>query len=202
MLAEPLNVLFVCTANISRSPFAERLARMLLGDAPVAVASAGIPGVPGRAMDPQLVAELVQRGGDGSGHVSRCLDEDLLDWADLVLTFEYAHHLRILDHWPARTDHVFALRQFAQAVSEIDRAPLPAAELVATVREVGGTNSMGWDIDDPYGRGRRAARVAAQQIGAAVETIVTRLTGAAVAEPVPPPEPSWRRWRARRQPRR
>lgn len=35
----PLRVLFVCTANIARSPYAERRARQLLGDVPIAVAS-------------------------------------------------------------------------------------------------------------------------------------------------------------------
>lgn len=55
----------------------------------------------GRPMDPLLAAILDEDGIPHEDHVSRCLTADLLADADLVLTFEFAQQLRILDAWPA-----------------------------------------------------------------------------------------------------
>ena len=55
-------LLFVCTANICRSAYAEVRARQMLGlDAGWAFFSAGVPGTVGREMDPPMVAQAVAR---------------------------------------------------------------------------------------------------------------------------------------------
>lgn len=177
MRTEPLNLLFVCTANISRSPYAERRARMLLGGAPITVASAGVPGYPDRSMDREMAAQLELRGGDPTGHVSRALDGDLLNWADLVVTFEYAHDLKILERWPEAAQRIFGLNQFAKTVTQFDAAHLSGPELISQARAVAERNSMGWDVDDPYGRGKRAATTATAHIDHAVESIIRGLLG-------------------------
>lgn len=176
MRTHPLRLLFVCTANISRSPYAERRARMLLGHEPVLVASAGVPGLPARTMDPQMADQLRQRGGDPEGHLSRCLNDVILADVDAVLTFELAQQYRVFESWPEAESRTFGLGQFAEAVGRLESTDLPAGELVARLRNVASPNSMGWDVDDPYKRGKRAARAAARQIDGLVETIVTRLT--------------------------
>jgi protein-tyrosine-phosphatase len=59
-------VLFVCTANIARSPYAERRATHLLagaGSEGAVFASAGIPDVSARLMDREMTAQLSARGG-------------------------------------------------------------------------------------------------------------------------------------------
>ena len=53
-----LQVLFVCTANISRSPYLELRARSLAGDAPVDFASAGVHARDGTLIDPAMAVEL------------------------------------------------------------------------------------------------------------------------------------------------
>lgn len=156
-----LHVLFVCTANISRSPYAERRAAGLLSGCPgIEVGSAGVPGHPGRPMDPLLAAILDEDGIPHEDHVSRCLTADLLADADLVLTFEFAQQLRILDAWPEHAAKVFGMNQYAAG------APV---------------NSMTLDIADPYGRGRRAARRAAAEIDDALARMLPRLLGAGPA---------------------
>ena len=56
-------LLFVCTANICRSAYAEVRARQMLGlDAGWAFFSAGVPGTVGREMDPPMVAQAVAQG--------------------------------------------------------------------------------------------------------------------------------------------
>lgn len=150
---------------------------MLLGGAPIEVASAGIPGTSGRAMDSEMAAQLERRGGDAAGHVSRAVDAGLLDWADVVLTFEFAHDLQIVETWQSVAPRTFGLGQFAEAVTKFDAGAGRGAELAARTRKVTGTNSLGWDVDDPYGRGRRAAIAAAAQIDRGVEGVIRGLLG-------------------------
>lgn len=183
MRTHPLRLLFVCTANISRSAYAERRARMLLGHQPILVAGAGVPGLPARPMDPAMADQLRQRGGDGEGHLSRCLNEVILADADVVLTFELAQQHRVFEDWPDVAERTFGLGQFADALSRIQDTDRPSGDLIARVHEVARPNSMGWDVDDPYKRGRRAAKAAARQIDQLVESIVTKLTGAASTGP-------------------
>ena len=157
---------FVCTANIARSPYAERRMAQLLGEqSPVVVASAGIPGFDGRSMDEPMANQLAKRGGDGAGHESRVLTEEILAEADVVLTMEFSHHMAILEAWPEAAGKVRGLGQFARAVAKADlQGAGTVEERVAAVLQASGRNSMAWDVADPHRRGRRAAKKAADQI--------------------------------------
>lgn len=57
-------VLFVCHANLCRSPMAEFLARRLLADRPVTVASAGTDAIDGLAMHPYAMEVAADSGAD------------------------------------------------------------------------------------------------------------------------------------------
>ena len=176
MADSALNVLFVCTANICRSPYAEHRARQLLADAPIAVASAGVPGFPGHDMDDAMAEQLRVRGGDPDAHISRALTSDLVDWADLVLTFEFAQRMRLLDRWPSELPKVFGLNQFSESLQTLGQRHA-GARLVAQVFGAGQPDSMAWDIDDPFRRGVAAARACADEIDAALVQLVGALTG-------------------------
>jgi len=173
----PVRLLFVCTANIARSPYAERRAAQRLaglGGAPVAVSSAGIPGRPGRSMDEQMASQLRSRGADPEGHVSRSLTTELLSAADLVVTFEFGQRMRVIDTWPDQEGKVFGLRQLGDALA---RLPFDADRqaLVERVRAVSAPDSMGWDVRDPHGRGSKAARACSDDIDAALRQILPAL---------------------------
>ena len=176
---EPLRVLFVCTANISRSPYAERRAAQLLagmdGD-PVRVASAGTPGYPGRGMDPEMAAQLRARGGEPNGHVSRSVTHDLLVETELVLTFELAHRMRLTSAWPDQAIKVFGLRQFADALGTVP-SPGRGLELLDQVYAVIRPDGLNADFPDPYRRGTAAARESAAEIDAVLARIVPALAG-------------------------
>jgi protein-tyrosine-phosphatase len=77
-----MNVLFVCTANGGRSVMAERLFRREADDRHAA-RSAGSD--PGAAAHPQVVEALAELGIDASDHVPRLLDQEAIDWADVVV---------------------------------------------------------------------------------------------------------------------
>ncbi|WP_425307926.1 hypothetical protein AADG42_03955 [Ammonicoccus fulvus] len=170
-----VRMLFVCTANISRSPYAERRARMLDPERRLLVGSAGVPGMPGRPMDPEMARQLVDRGGSAEGHVSQSVNEDMLAFSDVVLSFEFAQHLRILEEWPQYAARVFGIGQFADAVDRLRQGAGPRT--VTEIAERATPDSMGWDVDDPYRRGRRAARAAAARIDGHLMRIIPALTG-------------------------
>lgn len=198
----PLRVLFVCTANISRSPYAERRARQALAGFDVELSSAGTPGFPGRGMDPEMERLLLARGGDASGHVSRSVTAALVDSADLVLPFEFAHHMRLLDGFPEASRRIIGIGQFAAAASALraEGSALPSADGVAelnpaVVRAVG-PNSMGYDVEDPYRQGNKAATACADQIDGLLDAVLPLLVGDDVRRlrPTVEPSPPKRRW--------
>lgn len=175
----PLNVLFVCTANIARSPYAERRAAHLVesvSDGDTEIASAGVPGFPGRDMDRFMAAELERRGGEWTGHVSRSLTRDTLADASLVVTFEFAHRVRIADAWPDQEIKVFGLHQLAEGISRFS-LPRRGLALLDGVYETTAPDGMHLDVLDPHGRGRAAARRCADEIDAALAVIVPALSG-------------------------
>ena len=87
----PLRVLFVCTANICRSPYLELRARQLLGpDAGVEVSSAGTHGFDASPVSDTMEAEFARWGTEVDGFRSRPATGEMVDEADLVLTAEAA----------------------------------------------------------------------------------------------------------------
>lgn len=174
----PIRVLFVCTANIARSPYAERRARQLADGAAMSVGSAGVPGVAGRAMDEEMAEQLHARGAPSDDHLSRALSVDLLEETDLVLTFEFAHRLRIAQAWPDHLPKVFALRQLADAISAVTR-PAQGRALLDQAYAVARADGMHWDVTDPHRRGRAAARECAAEIDGALSIIIPALAGTA-----------------------
>ena len=76
------NVLFVCVGNQGRSVMAERLFRQAAGSTHEA-RSAGA--APGGEVHPVAVEALAEVGIDASDHVPRRLDDELMEWADVVI---------------------------------------------------------------------------------------------------------------------
>jgi protein-tyrosine-phosphatase len=77
-----VNVLFVCVANSGRSVLSEYLLRELAGDR-YEVRSAGSQ--PGPAPHSQVVEALGELGIDASDHIPRRLDQEAIEWADVVV---------------------------------------------------------------------------------------------------------------------
>ncbi|MEQ6901057.1 hypothetical protein [Nocardioides sp. YIM 152588] len=175
----PLRVLFVCTANICRSPYLELRARQLAAGSGIEFASAGVRGHDHEPVSDTMAAELHARGAEPNAirrFRSRPLTADLVGAADLVLTAEAAHRTRVLDEAPAAFRKVFTVGQFAQSVS---RAPadLYGAAVLPSVGEHRATADPALDIADPYRHGPAAAAVAADAIDALLAEVLPRLTG-------------------------
>ena len=179
---DPLHVLFVCTANICRSPFMEVTARHLAGpDADVEFRSAGTHGWTDHPMNPDMVVTLGPRGISGHEDFrSRPLAKDELDWADVVLTAEADHRQFILDDHPALFRKVFTLGQFVESLHRLDESgdeDLHGRDLLEAVGAQRGAASPDLDVADPYRRGPEASEAAAAHIEQLLRAALAALTG-------------------------
>lgn len=166
-------VLFVCTANICRSTYAELVTRSQV-PAEVRVTSAGTHALVGRPMDEVMAGALAGRA-DHRDHQAQQVTRQLVEAADLVIAMSAEHRRYILDEWPKCAKKTFvigqAARELAQAPDELSRSGI--AEYLAGHR----TSTPDDSVADPYGLGVEAARVSAAQIDALLAPIVQRLGG-------------------------
>jgi protein-tyrosine phosphatase len=86
-------VLFVCTANISRSLIVEAVFNALLSDRdmPFEAQSAGTVGLVGEPMAPYARAALEEVGVYTEGHRARHVDANMLEEADVVSAMTPEH---------------------------------------------------------------------------------------------------------------
>ncbi len=147
-------VLFVCTANICRSPMAQAIFDALAedGDLPFRAESAGTAALEGRTIAPNAVAALEEAGIYPGPHRSRRVDEAMIEEAELVLamTPQHAATLRRMGGNTAGGTH--ALPEYAMGV-------------------------QGQGIPDPYGLTMAAYRSTLRQLYEHVERVVGRLGG-------------------------
>lgn len=87
----PRRLVFVCTGNICRSPYAEALARSRGLEA----ISAGIDTTPGLPAHPQAIAEARARGIDLSGHRTTSWADVQIGREDVVVAVELRHLLAV-----------------------------------------------------------------------------------------------------------
>jgi L-threonylcarbamoyladenylate synthase len=85
------NVLFVCSANMCRSPMAEIHLNSLISDLQqVKVGSAGISAITGSTIY-KLAREVLIKEKLNPEHTSTLLTRPIIEWADLILVMELMH---------------------------------------------------------------------------------------------------------------
>lgn len=166
------DVLFLCTANICRSAYAEVRASMLAPH--LSYSSAGIQGWTNHRMDDPMALVLAERGGDAHGFRSSRFRVPMARDARLVLTAEVRHRTAVLDELPAARNRTFTLGQLAAIVAS---APddLRGDELIRWAAGLRQPADPRYDVADPYRRGPQAAAQAADAIDAALAVILPRL---------------------------
>lgn len=144
--------LFVCTANIVRSFMAERILRAKLrnaGRSDIDVISAGLVDMNGSPADPLAVKLLTETGIDGSGHVSKVIDEELVDRADMIIVMEKSHRRYLAKAYPGAQGKIFLLKSFDHNLQEKDN-----------------------DIKDPHGQSVFHYRVVFAEISLALDGLM------------------------------
>ncbi|MDH6181691.1 protein-tyrosine phosphatase [Microbacteriaceae bacterium SG_E_30_P1] len=195
--AERFSIVVVCTANICRSPIAERLLRRLLErDAPqlwsIQVSSAGTRATAGRALPDDTLVELERLGLPAQQHAAVPLDAATLATADLVLGLTRDHRKAAVRLAPRVATRAFTLAEYARILQFIraeraDVAPRLDGDVTAYLRELTALaarlrGSMApqlspddLDIEDPYNRGTAVYRRVADSISASSTSIVDTL---------------------------
>jgi protein-tyrosine phosphatase len=177
MRPEPIRILVVCTANRCRSPVAEALLwrALVLEGVPAVVRSAGFLD-PGHPVDETTRKVMAERGIDLSGHRSTKVSEELVKWADLILTME-RRHARELVVMAGPDLPVFTVRGFRSVVAELDEMTPVTLRRLGTNREPGALVGSDTDDDvaDPIGRPAAAHRAAVEEIEEACAEIAAAL---------------------------
>lgn len=110
----PFAVLLVCTGNTCRSPMGEGILRSLVpSGSAVSVLSAGTGGPAGMPATDLAREVCASRGIDISGHLSRSVDQELIDDADLILAMTRWHADHIASTYPGAARRTFTLSEFA-----------------------------------------------------------------------------------------
>jgi protein-tyrosine phosphatase len=191
------HILFVCSGNICRSPFAEVVTRHLLArrlhprEAECfSVGSAGVSAVVGADMDSRTRAELIRRGlhdESRTRHVAQQVDRAAVAAADLVLTAEREHRALVVATHPAALRVTFSLLEFSRLLAsakldpfEQDAVLRARAAVAAAAMERGMAPPVTPEDDsvpDPMGGPEDVRAQSYALIGSATRTVLDAILG-------------------------
>ncbi|WP_313408315.1 hypothetical protein [Aeromicrobium sp.] len=174
----PSHLLFVCTANICRSPAAESILRHHLGDDDrVRVSSAGVRAHPDLPLDETMGALLAADGIDMPDFRSTEVDTATLARASLIVTMTRRHRSTLVTRYPDVLGRVFTLVELAALLSET--GPAESLAEYAARRPYLSVTGDDLDVVDPYRRRRRVYARTYRQIKDSVTAVADVLYGSA-----------------------
>jgi protein-tyrosine-phosphatase len=140
------SVLFVCTANICRSPMAMGLWKAMIKDRADEwiVESAGTWAPEGEPAAQRTQLVLKELGIDLWSHRSRQVDRQLLSQFNLILVMERGHKEALQVEFPEIVKNVYLLSEMIDANFEIqDPIGMSTAEFLQTRNEISQILTMG-----------------------------------------------------------
>lgn len=140
-----MNVLFVCTGNICRSPMAEHLARELSDGDDLTFSSAGTATHARVEPSAGTVEVMAEIGVDVGEHRSQSV-WDVGEWADVIYALSREHRDAMVERWPDRAAEIHLLPPDGASIDdpyglELDEYRRVRDEIEAAVRARGET---GW----------------------------------------------------------
>ncbi len=155
------SVLFVCTANMCRSPLAEGLMKRMVDEREEAddwrIESVGVGALDGQPATFESVLVAAERGVDIGGHLSRAATLERLELFSLVLVMEQRHEDILVSEFPQLSARVRLMTEL--------------------VGETG-------DIEDPVGTGIENYRLMADRVEEILETGMSRIRELAARQSV------------------
>lgn len=153
-----MNLLFVCSGNICRSPYAAAIMRhkvatfavpsSSLGGLDIQIKSAGTSASNELPMSFAMETILAEGNIDAT-HRSQRITWELVDWADLILTMTQAQKFLLMAQVPELAPKLATLKEY-----------------------VGDTDAP--DIDDPFGTDLESYRKCTAEIEAACDRLLIR----------------------------
>jgi protein-tyrosine phosphatase len=185
-------VLVICTANVCRSPVAERALERewAANDVPAVVRSAGITGGQLRVHRYTIEAAGFAKI-DLTDHRSRQLDAAMVDTegADLIIGMTRDHVHTIVARHPSCRPRAFTLRELARRTEELPHPPADWDQWLAACDDGRDPSALLTpdpidDLPDPYGHDASAHILMVQEV-----TMHARTIAAAASSP----DSSWAR---------
>jgi protein-tyrosine phosphatase len=129
-------ILFVCTANICRSPMAEAMFNALAEERGLAwrAQSAGVTALIDEDIAPHARIALEEVGIYSEGHRARQVSEEMLEEADLVLTMGPRHSAALRRHFGDLQGKVYSLPEYATSASSQEGIPDPYGHTMTAYR--------------------------------------------------------------------
>jgi len=160
------NILLVCTGNTCRSSMAEGVLKHILQErkySNVEVKSAGTSVFMSQPANEKAVIIMREMGIDINKHMSRPLNDVLIDHADIILTMTCSHKESVQYLFPQAIDKVFTLKEHLTYLLG-EKGTFEDLDNSLEIFE--------WDITDPYGKNLEEYRKTAQEIKYVLERIV------------------------------
>ena len=143
--------------------FDDAVDRSSILDGKVKVDSAGTFACEGTEATPNAIKAVEEMGLHIEKHKAKQIDEELVDWADLILTMEATHFEQIEAMFPKAEPKMHTLMGYAKG-------------------EYGYPGNLGFDVEDPYGDDLDEYRSSAQQIAVLIQAVVEKLEEQQLAE--------------------
>lgn len=176
-------VVFICTANRARSPFAAAVLRRHLGGSDVTVESLGAHAQTRGPALPAAVRAASAFGIDLSGHRASALVPGALRGSDLVVGFERFHVAEAVLTGGASSARTFLLTELAEVVAEAATSWARDDDLWARLELADArrkhADALPGTIADPAGRSDRRFLETFAEIERLVALVATRLFGPA-----------------------